>query len=678
LTHPIVGVPPPRSASALLAGLTPEQAEAVTHGTGPLLLIAGPGAGKTRTLTHQIAYLLETGRARPEEVLAVTFSVRAAGELRLRLAELLGQDRARGVIAATFHSVCARLLREHARLFGRTDRYTIYDQGDMRRVIDATLADGDGPAVRKAIAHCGQPPSSQVQAEISLAKNRLLDPESYLASAEDAIGPVVAAVWRQSELELRRSDACCFDDLLVFGVRLLSEHPHRLRWIRRRWRWLVVDEFQDVNRAQAELVALLAGPEGNVAVVADEDQVVHRWRGADPAHVAAFAKRYPRQRTIVLARNFRSRSEILAAATRCVGHNQRRVDKRLVAVRGAGGQVQVHGFNEDWQEAQWIAEQAGRAIAAGVPGPEILIVARTGYAAQPVQLALARAGIPHRVLGSLGLYERSEVRDALAYLRLLVNPRDAQAFRRAIQSPRRGVGPASANHLVTHARERYQGDLLRACAEATGLDGIRSAAARRAISSFGQALLAVRRELRAGRSLGHVVVATLMLEGGLVGHYQQRRNTSPTAGARRDAERVLEDLRSLCRAAQTFEEQHAPDGGLREFLEHALGLHAQELGSGQDRRVTVSTIHRCKGAEARLVFLLGCEERLLPSWQSLAAPDPEVLCEERRLFYVAATRAKDRLLISHAATRGGRETAGPSRFLGEAGLLGGAERPLAA
>jgi DNA helicase-2/ATP-dependent DNA helicase PcrA len=678
LTHPTGGVPPTLIASALLAGLTPEQAQAVTHGEGPLLLIAGPGAGKTRTLTYRVAHLLDSGLARPEEVLAVTFSVRAAGELRLRLADLLGQERARAVLAATFHSVCARLLREHAHLFGRTERYTIYDQGDMRRVIDWTVADGERAAVQEALARCGQPPSAEVQAAISLAKNRLLDPETYLTSVDDPIAPAVAAVWRESDEELRRSDAWSFDDLLVFAVRLLSEHPHRLRWIRRRWRWLVVDEFQDVNRAQAELVGLLAGPDGNVAVVADDDQVVHRWRGADPAHVAAFAKRYPAQRTIVLARNFRSRAEILQAASRCVEHNQRRVDKQLLAVRGAGGYVQVRGFYEDWHEAHWIAEQVGEAIAAGVPGPEILILARTGYATQPAQLALARAGIPHRVLGSLGLYERAEVKDALAYLTLLVNPRDAQAFRRAIQSPRRGVGPASANHVVIRARESHGGDLLQACAEVTGLDGIRSPDARRAIGFFGEGLLAARREMEAGRSLGHVVLAAVMLDGGLVRHYEQRRDTSASAAARRDAERVLEDLRSLCRAAQAFEEQHGPEASLRDFLEHAIGLHARELGPGEDRRVTVSTIHRSKGAEATLVFLLGCEEQLLPSWQSLAAADPEALCEERRLFYVAATRAKDRLLITHAAERGHRPTGGPSRFLHEAGLLRDAASTLAA
>jgi DNA helicase-2/ATP-dependent DNA helicase PcrA len=431
----------------LLAGLTPEQAQAVTHGTGPLLLLAGPGAGKTRTLTHRIVHLLESGQARPAAILAVTFSVRAATELRLRLAELLGERVACSVTAATFHAFCARLLREYAHLFGRTDRYTIYDQGDTRRVIEEILADQRRVAVQQALKAYGQPPAGELQALLSRAKSRLEDPTD--GGGRDPVDRLVAAVWRESEVELRRSNAFDFDDLLWFAARLLREHRLRARWIRRRWRFLLVDEYQDINAAQAELVWLLAGADGNLTVVADDDQLVHRWRGADPAHVARFCKRYPRHETIVLSRSFRSRAEILDAATSCVRHNRRRTTKQLVAVRGTGGQVSVDAFYDDWHEARWIAHQVAVALAAGVPGPEILILARTSYATQPVRAALARAGIAHRVLGSLGLFERSEVKDALAYLTLLANPADAQAFRRAISSPRRGIGPATANGIAT-------------------------------------------------------------------------------------------------------------------------------------------------------------------------------------------------------------------------------------
>jgi DNA helicase-2/ATP-dependent DNA helicase PcrA len=651
----------------LLAGLTPEQAQAVTYGPGPLLLLAGPGAGKTRTLTHRAAYLLASGRAKPWEILAVTFSVRAAGELRLRLADLLGETVARGVSAATFHSVCARLLREHASVFGRTERYTIYDQADMRRVVDWLLSDAERGEIQRALADYGQPASAEVLAEVSRAKNSLLGPDDYERSGTHPGAPLVAAVWRESERELRRCNAFEFDDLLACAVRLLSDHPHRLAWLRQRWRWIVADEFQDTSHAQATLVDLLAGPDGNLCVCGDDDQVIHTWRHADPSHILDFHRRHPSRKEIVLGRNFRSRAEILESAVRCVSHNERRAGKALIAMRGPGGAVRVRSFANEFAEATWVTAQIADALAGGTPPTEILVLARTGYATEPLQRALAHAGIPHRVLGSLGLYERTEVRDALAYLTLIQNPVDAQAFRRAIGSPRRGIGPATVTKLVTRAREQHGGDLIATSVRAGELDGIRSEAARIRLAEFGSALDQVRAELAAGRSIGHVVIATVTIPGGLVRHYQHHHDHTPDPDRRRDAERVLEDLRSLCRAAHAHDE-HDEHPTLTGFLEQAAGLHAQELDASTDRRITVSTIHRAKGVEAQAVALLGCEEELLPSWRSISSPDPERLAEERRLFYVAATRAKDRLLITHVAERGRRPTGGPSRFLTEAGL----------
>jgi DNA helicase-2/ATP-dependent DNA helicase PcrA len=617
-----------------------------------------------------VAHLLAGGHARTWEILTVTFSVRAAGELRLRLADLLGEERARGVTAATFHSICARLLREHATVFGRTEHYTVYDPADVRNVIEWLLSDSQRGAIHAALANYGQPASADVLSEISLAKNRLLTPESYKQAARHRAAPLIAAVWREADVELQRSNAFSFDDLLVYAVRLLAEHPHRLAFYRQRWKWLLVDEFQDTNEAQSVLIALLAGAGGNVCAVADDDQLIYSWRGAEPRNVLAFGERFPGHARIVLGRNFRCRAEILDAAVACVVHNEHRAAKALIAVRGAGGQVRMVAFHTEHHEAHWIAATIADALAAGVPPTEILVLARSGYASQPVQSALARAGTPHRVLGSLGLYERSEVRDALAYLTLLANPADAQAFRRAVQSPRRGVGTATANRIIALAREQHDDDLIAASTRAHELDGIRQRAVRDRLTTFGYALDRVRSELELGRSIGHVVVAVAMLDGGLVAHYQYRRDHSPKAEERRDAERVLEDLRSLCRAAQTYDEQHSDIATLTGFLEHAAGLHAQELGPGEeDRRITVSTIHRAKGTEAQLVVLLACEERLLPSWRSLASPDGEQLAEERRLFYVACTRAKDRLLITHVSERSGRPTGGPSRFLTEAGLI---------
>ena len=671
MTHPIAGAhptPPRPGKDALLEGLTPEQAQAVQHGPGPLLLIAGPGAGKTKTLIHRIARLLQTGAARPWEILAVTFSVRAAGELRLRLADLLGEQVARGVTAATFHSICARMLREHAGVFGRTESYTVYDQADVRRVIEWLLSDQQRGQIQQALADYGQPAAAEVLAEISLAKNRLLSPDSYERAARHTAAPLIAAVWREAEIELQRSNAWDFDDLLTFAVRLLAEHPHRLAFCRQRWRWLLVDEYQDTNEAQSVLVALLAGAGGNVCCVGDDDQLLYSFRGAEPRNILAFGERFPAHARIVLGRNFRCRSEILDPAVACVAHNAQREAKALIAMRGSGGRVQVIAYGSDRDEADSVAAAIGQALAHGTPAAEVLVLARTGYATGPLQAALARAGIPHRVLGSLGLYERSEVKDALAYLALLTNPADAQAFRRAVGAPKRGVGGATANRIVQIARDAHQGDLITASAHATAIDSIR-APVRERLRRFGEGLDRVRRELRDGRSIGHVVVAAVMLDGGLVRHHQHRRDSSPKPDERQDAERVLEDLRSLCRAAQAYEERHIDNITMTGFLEQAAGLHAHEIAAGEpDRRITVSTIHRAKGTEAHLVVLLGCEERLLPSWRALQSPDTEQLAEERRLFYVACTRAKDQLILTHAATRGGRPTGGPSRFLHEARL----------
>jgi DNA helicase-2/ATP-dependent DNA helicase PcrA len=658
----------PPGPERLLAGLTPEQAHAVTFGSGPLLLLAGPGAGKTRTLTHRAAHLLASGRAQPWEILAVTFSVRAASELRLRLADLLGETIAQGVRTATFHSVCARLLREHAAVFGRTERYTIYDQADMRRVVDWLLCGAARGEIHRAFADHGRPASAEVLWAISRAKNALLTPDAYERSSADPGAGLIAAVWRASETELRRCNAFEFDDLLACAVRLLLEHPHRLAWLRQRWRWILADEFQDTSHAQATLVDLLAGPGGNLCVVGDDDQLIHGWRHADPRHILGFGERHRGHTQIVLGRNFRSRAEILEAAVRCVSHNERRAPKALIAMRGPGGRLRVRMFPNEFAEAHWVTAQIADALAGGTPPGEILALARTGYATDPLQRALAHAGIAHRVLGSLGLYERTEVRDALAYLTLIANPADAQAFRRAIGSPRRGIGAATVTTLVAWARAHHGGDLIAASAGAEALDGVRAQAARMRLVQFGTGLERVRGELAAGRSIRHVAIATVTLPGGLVRHYQHQRDHTPDPDRRRDAERVLEDLRSLCRAAHAHDE-HSDDATLTGFLEHAAGLHAQEVDATTDRRITVSTIHRAKGTEAQAVALLGCEEELLPSWRSIASPDPERLAEERRLFYVAATRAKDRLLITHVAERGRRPTGGPSRFLTEAGLI---------
>ena len=473
-------------------------------------------------------------------------------------------------------------------------------------------------------------------------------------------------MWRESERELRRCNAMDFDDLLAFAVRLLSEHPHRLAWLRARWRWIVADEFQDTSHAQAILVDLLAGPDGNLCVCGDDDQVIHTWRHADPRHILDFHHRHPARTEIVLGRNFRSRAEILEAAVRCVSHNERRAPKALIAMRGPGGRVRVRVFANEFAEANWVTGQIADALAAGTPPGEILVLARTGYATEPLQRALAHAGIPHRVLGSLGLYERSEVRDALSYLTLLQNPLDAQAFRRAIGSPRRGIGTATVTKLVAWAREQHGGDLIAASASAGELDGVRARRPRAA----GR----VRRRARAGprRARGRTVDRPRRDRDG----HDARRAGPPLPAPARPHPRPGSPPRRRAGArgpALAVPRRPGPRGARRARDAHRLPRTGGRPARPGARRRHGSADHGehdppSEGHRGQAVALLGCEEQLLPSWRSISSPDPERLAEERRLFYVAATRAKDRLLITHVAERGRRPTGGPSRFLTEAGL----------
>jgi len=657
--------PDPR-VEALFAGLTPEQTAAVLHGAGPLLVFAGPGAGKTRTLISRIGWLLAQG-VPPNQILAVTFTVAAAGEMRLRLIEMLGEEAVRGLTVATFHSVCARVLRDHAAVFGRGDTFTIYDQADVKKVIDHVISDRERAAIQHQLARFGDAPAQEVLTQISLAKNRLWTPDFLEAHSQHPIAPLIAAVWREVEDELRHSNAFDFDDLLVCAVRLLADHGPIRQQHCARWPWMLVDEFQDTNYAQMALVQLIAGEAGNVTVVGDDDQVLYRFRGAEPDNILRFADAFPAAVSVTLGRNFRSHSEIVELSSRTIANNTTRVAKDLVAHRGTGGQVECYGFADDRAEAEWITGQISEALAAGVDHHEIMVIARTAFATTRLQHTLAAYNIEHRVLGALALFERKEVKDAVAYLQLLANPHDAQAFRRAISAPRRGVGAAIANRLITAARDT-DGDLIALCAQPPdALAGIPKRT-RAAIAHFGVQLHNIRAEMLAGRSIGHAVVAAATMDGGVVRYHQELRDGPSSSNEdRRDAERVLEDLRALCRAAESYE---ASDDGasLAGFLEYAALTQAQEVGR-KDERITISTIHRAKGTEAQLVFLLGCEEGLLPSWRSLEDGDATAIEEERRLFYVAATRAKDRLVLTAARQRNDRATDGSSRFLREAGLL---------
>ncbi len=653
-------VEPSRYAYRLPAGLTSAQEAAITHGEGPLLIFAGPGAGKTLTLTQRIAFLLGTGAARPSEVLAVTFSVKAAGEMKARLTDLLGRPALEGLTVRTFHSVCGRMVRDHARRFHRTDEFTIYDGNEIRRLIDARL---------RAAAHDdgrGDLTAGEVLREISLAKSRLLDVDGYEMISEHQGAAVIAAVWHEVNLELAASNALDFDDLVSLAARLLDEHPPLAARLRERWRYVLVDEYQDTNVAQAQWLRLLAGPDGNVACVGDDDQALYGWRAAEVDNILRFDRLFPGHRTITLAVNFRSRPEIVAAAKRCIDHNQVRQPKELEAIRGPGGSTQLAQFRNDEDEASWVANTIAWFLENGVRPDEVLVMARSagpnGQLLRPLEEHLAAGGIPHRIIGARGLCERREVRAVLGYLSLLGNPHDAAAFSRAIAFPSRRCGERSIAAIVGWAREQGL-DLLSACTAAASIRGAGVQRALAAIEQFGTEMLRLRQHV-GDRGLTDIATAAMMMPGGPVAHLEAERDRAVRPDKREGAERVLEDLRSLRRAIAGFE-RDAEETSLGAFLTEAAGLDQAELGAGAEPSVTLSTVHKVKGLEAKVCFLLGCEEGRIPAWRALQER-PHALEEERRVFYVAMTRTRDRLYLCSSGRRAGRDSDELSRFVREA------------
>ena len=673
------GRAPQRAATAVAPSLSDEQRQVVAHGSGALLVFAGPGSGKTRTLTARIGALLTDERARPQEILALTFTVRAAEEMRVRLVGMLGHDQAGAVTIATFHALCARILRSHASVFGRSSAFSIYDQNDIGRLIRDVLADQHGG---EEIA--GELARSFGE-QIALAQGRLWSPAVLRARGEHADRELLATIWEQADAELARSNAFDFPGLVTHGVRLLREQPAVRGAYRRRWAHILVDEFQDTDGAQFALLQALAGPaggapHGSLVVCGDDDQAVFGWRGADVENLLGFERAFPCAARHVLRRNFRCRPAILQAATRCIASNIRREPKALVAIRPPGGDVRVARFHNDHAEAAWVCKRIAAAIVAGTDPRETLVLSRSLRWTQPLQQSLTGAGIAHRVIGAHSLWERVAVQDALAHVALVANPHDARALRRAVgaptdreqfsraavAAPSRGCGVVGQRAVIAYARTEGV-DLIEACVRAEQI-AIRGKSARKALALFGRELREVRDELDTGGSVGRAVVAAITFADGPVAAYEALLEQAADVAVLRDTTRVLEDLRSLCRAAHSYERQHGAAGTLAGFLESTSAERIDGLTAEQDDRLTISTIHAAKGTEARAVYVLGCEERRLPSGHAIDSDHPRAIEEERRLFYVALTRAKDRLVLTTTAERFGSPTAGSSRFLSESGL----------
>ncbi|MGQ0715115.1 MAG: ATP-dependent helicase [Gemmatimonadaceae bacterium] len=612
--------------------LNPAQREAVEHFEGPLLVLAGAGSGKTRVLTARIARLIEHHGVAAEHILAVTFTNKAAGEMRSRVARLLGEAPA-GMWAGTFHAIGARMLRREGPLVGRTAGFTIYDEDDSLGVIRRIME-------RQKISP-KQWPARALRAAISDAKNALVLPAEYERLAMDPLSKAAAAVYHELERTLRESNAVDFDDLLVLPVRVLRENPTRLAAYRERFQFVLVDEYQDTNRAQYQFVTLLAGEHGNVCVVGDDDQSIYGWRGADIRNILDFEKDFPNARVVRLEENYRSMPPILAVANVVIAGNQARRGKTLRPTRTGGERVATVGALDERDEAEWIAEEieARLAVEPDLTCRDVAILYRTNAQSRALEDALRRRGVPYRIIGAVRFYDRREIRDLMAYLKLIANPADDEAFARAVAVPRRGLGEATLDTLLGVAR---RADLTRLeTARRDDLLGELRPGTRQALHEF--AALIDRYRARAQEASVDEVLRELIEE---IRYADHLRSEGPEGAER------LENVRELVAGAA---ELVADEGGelgltpLDHFLQRASLITDVDRDDESADAVWMMTLHNAKGLEFPVVFISGLEEGLFPL--SRAHDEPHLLEEERRLFYVGITRAERKLYLVHARSR---------------------------
>ena len=618
----------------MIAGLNPAQREAVLTVKGPLLVLAGAGSGKTRVLTTRIAHLIEQHGTDPREILAVTFTNKAAGEMRERIARLLGTAPA-GMWVGTFHAIGARIVRAQAHLVGRTPAFTIFDEDDTLAVVKRVME-------RLNISTKERPPQS-ILASISDAKNALVSPDEYERLALDAHAKSAAQVYRALEPAMRQANAVSFDDLLTLPVQLLEQHEALLARYRKRFQYVLVDEYQDTNRAQYRFIALLGGSHGNVAVVGDDDQSIYGWRGADLRNILDFEQDFPAAQVVRLEENYRSTPQILDVANAAISLNTERRGKTLRSTRPPGDPVSVVATLDERDEAEFVIEEIqGRRFSARERARalrEFAVLYRTNAQSRTMEEALRRHGIPYRLIGSVRFYDRREIRDLMSYLKLVANPNDDEAFRRAIAVPRRGVGETSVETLGTAAYQART-SLLAASTDPRLAAGMRPAA-RAALADFA-ALIARLRDLAREASVD-AVLRDLVESLRYADHL---RADGPDAAER------MENVRELITSAA---ETVIDDGGevgltpLDHFLQRATLVAAVDALDPTADAVVLMTLHNAKGLEFPVVFITGLEEGLFPL--SRSRDEPALLEEERRLFYVGITRAEEILFLTHARSR---------------------------
>jgi DNA helicase-2/ATP-dependent DNA helicase PcrA len=628
----------------LLDGLNPPQREAVLHGDGPLLVLAGAGSGKTRVLTHRVARLIGEVGVPPEGVLAITFTNKAAGEMRDRIGRLVG-PRARAIWASTFHSACVRILRREAEEAGYARDFSIYDGDDQLRLIRRCLVEEEVDPKRVA--------PRAVQARISDAKTLLQGPEEMAAQSESFNDEILARVYTRYAAALRDNGAMDFDDLLMVTAQLLEGNEAvRHRW-QTRFQHVLVDEYQDTNHAQYRLVRALAEPQRNVVAVGDDDQGIYSWRGADVRNILDFERDYPNAHVVALEQNYRSTGTILRAANAVVERNPHRHPKRLWTDLGDGEPITVASCRDEHEEARLVAAEIDSHLGRGGSLSEFAVFYRTNAQSRAIEDQLVRRGISYQVVGGPRFYERAEVRDLLSYLRVVANPADGVSLARMLGAPKRGLGPGCIAKLEAFARA-FDLPIADAILRPDEVSGI-TPGQRATVAATGALVADVRQRVEAGAPLDRILEEVLDRSG--LRESLEREGTFEAQGR-------IENLEEMVRVAAEYDTSE-PEATLAGFLEGiALQADADTLEES-DGAATLMTIHNAKGLEFDTVVITGLEEGLFPHSRS---DTPETLQEERRLFYVGLTRARRHLVLTHAESRamhGGRDYRLPSRFLGE-------------
>jgi DNA helicase-2/ATP-dependent DNA helicase PcrA len=625
-----------------LADLNPAQREAVLATEGPVLVVAGAGSGKTRVLTHRIAHLVSACGVKPQEILAITFTNKAAGEMKERLEGILG-DIAPRMWVMTFHAACGRILRREAPRLGYRSNFTIYDQADQVRLVKLCLEELDRDPKRFV--------PRGIHAQISMAKNQLVGPDEYKNRVASFYDQTVADTYVLYQRRLLNSNAVDFDDLLMLTVEVLERFPEaRTRW-QKAFRYVLVDEYQDTNHAQYRLLQLLAGEHRNVFAVGDPDQSIYAFRGADIRNILEFERDFGGAKLIALEQNYRSTNSILRAANAVIGHNRERKPKNLWSELGEGDPVRAVEVEDEHAEARFVAAEVATLIDEGYSGSEIAVFYRTNAQSRVLEDVLVRQEIPYQVIGGPKFYERAEIKDAIAYLQVIDNAFDAVSLTRIANRPRRGIGDASLARLQIFADG--QGISLWEALERPEEAGC-GGAPLKAIERFRtlmQSSMAGALELSVPEVLERVLERSGYLEA-----LEAERTV--------EAQGRIENLLELVGVAREYQER-SEEPTLSEFLQQLSLYSDQDDLSAERSLVTLMTLHNAKGLEFRVVFLIGMEEGVFPHARSL---EEQGLEEERRLAYVGLTRAKERLTLTHASSRslwGSRGYNLASRFLDE-------------